>query len=263
MSAVESVLIEPRFKFETPAAKASYQLASLLTETKDSQQEHIKHFSSVLEEKLKACFITTHRSNKLKQEKMWGQYHNLRTSEEFLLEWKKFLTEITEMAPCSAFIQHVTHQVFKQMIKVQFQPTIATSKTFPLLTDIEVNAIRYVAGYVCRTLHDRLKASSVEGKDVLVLYLSDLNGSDKNGDGEDWINAINRGGLWQVNDEVFQTFLTMEELVREEMCLEKCTFDTRKEAIIDKVMTDDDVYICGHYVYQMQSRISLTTSSRK
>ena len=40
-------------------------------------------------------------------------------------------------------------------------------------------------------------------------------------------------------------------------------FDTRKEAIIDKVMTDDMFYICGHYVYQMQNRISLTISSRK
>ena len=89
----------------------------------------------------------------------------------------------------------------------------------PLLTDIEVNALRYVAGYVCRTLHDRLKTSSVEGKEVLVLYLSDMNGSDKNGDGEEWINAINRGGLWQVNEEVFQTFLTIEEPIWENCAL--------------------------------------------
>jgi len=109
------------------------------------------------------------------------------------VEWKKILSETTEIVPCSAFIQHVTHEVFKQMIKIQFQLTTAPSKTAPSLTDIEVNALRYVAGYVCCTLHDRLKASSVEGKNVLVLYLSDLNGSDKNGDGEDWINAINRG----------------------------------------------------------------------
>ena len=94
---------------------------------------------------------------------------------------------------------------------------------------------------MCHTLHVRLKASSAERKDTLVLYLSDLNGSDKSRDGEDWINAINHGGLWQVNDKVFQTFLAMEELVRDELYLEKCTFDTKKEIIIDKVMTNDDV----------------------
>ena len=74
-----------------------------------------------------------------------------------------------------------------------------------------------------------------------MLYLSDMNGSDKNGDGEEWINAINRGGLWQVNDDVFQTFLTIEELIREELCLEKCLFDARKQQLIEKVISNDDV----------------------
>ena len=68
-----------------------------------------------------------------------------------------------------------------------------------------------------------------------------MNDSDKNGDGEEWINAINCGGLWQVNEEVFQTFLTIEELIRKELCLEKCTFDARKQQIIEKVVTDNDV----------------------
>ena len=68
-----------------------------------------------------------------------------------------------------------------------------------------------------------------------------MNGSDKNGDGEEWINAINRGGLWQVNNDVFQTFLTIEELIREELCLEKCLFDARKQQLIEKVISNDDV----------------------
>ena len=87
---------------------------------------------------------------------MWGQYHNLRTSEEFLLLWN--LREVMETGPCSAFIQHVTHEVFKQMIKARFQPTTAASKIAPHLTELEVNALRYIAGYVCHTLHDFLKA---------------------------------------------------------------------------------------------------------
>ena len=95
---------------------------------------------------------------------MWGQYHQLRTSQQFLSDWKNFLSEITEIVPSAAFIQHVTHEVFKQIIKVQFPPTTA-SKTLPPLTDIEVNALHYVAGYVCRTLYSCLKTSSVEGKE--------------------------------------------------------------------------------------------------
>ena len=118
---------------------------------------------------------------------------------------------------------------------------MATNETLPPLTNMEINALRYVAGYVCRTLHDRLKSSSVEGKEAMVLYLSDLNGSDKSGDGEEWINAINRGGLWQVNDDVFQTFMIIEEIVRKELRLEKCIYETKKAQIIEKVLTNKDL----------------------
>ena len=97
------------------------------------------------------------------------------------------------------------------MMKVQFPQTTAAievAKTSLFLKTLKwLNALYCIAGCACRTLHDHLKTSSVEGKELLVLYLSDINGSDKNG--EEWINAINHGCLWQVN-EVFQTFLTME-----------------------------------------------------
>ena len=146
MCAVESVLNEPRFKFETQAAITAYQLASVVLQSRDVHQDRIIRFANALEETLKTCFITTHRTNKLKQEKMWGQYHHLRTSEKFLSDWKTFLSEVTEIVPSAAFIQHVTHEVFKQMMQVQFPPTTGASKTLPLLTDIEVNALRYVAG---------------------------------------------------------------------------------------------------------------------
>ena len=110
MCAVESVLSEPRFKFDTPTAKTAYQLVSVIVQGKDAHQDHIIRFANTLEEKLKTCFITTHKTKKLKQEEMWGHYHCLRTSEQFLLDWKKCLSEITETVPCAAFIQHVTHE---------------------------------------------------------------------------------------------------------------------------------------------------------
>ena len=242
-TAVESILNEPRFQFDTPAARRAYKLATIFVEKSTVYKESIVDFARVLEEELKTCFITTHRTKHLKQEKMWGEYHKLRTSEDFATKWQSFLNHLenTEMPPCAAFIQHITHEVFKKMIQVEYPLPAPTNKTLPLLTDIEVNALRYVAGYVCRTLHDRLKSSNAEGKEVMVLYLSDLNGSDKSGDGEEWINAINRGGLWQVNEDVFQTFMIIEEIVREELCLEKCVYETKKAQIIQKVVTNDDV----------------------
>ena len=51
--------------------------------------------------------------------------------------------------------------------------------------------------------------------------------------------------------ELFQTFLTIEELVREEPCLAKSTFDTRKLQIVEKVVTTDNV------LYQWQWSICI------
>jgi len=128
---------------------------------------------------------------------MWGECHRLRTSEKFATKWQSFLNDLeaTDMPPCAAFIQHFPHEVFKKMVLVEYPLPVATNKTLPLLTDLEINALRYVAGYVCRTLHDGLKSSNIEGKEAMVLCLSDLNGSDKSGDGEQWINVINCGRL--------------------------------------------------------------------
>ena len=47
MCAVESVLSEPRFKFETQAAKTAYQLASVFVQSKDIYQDSIIRFANV------------------------------------------------------------------------------------------------------------------------------------------------------------------------------------------------------------------------
>ena len=50
MCAVQSVLNEPRFKFETEAAKTAYRLASMLVQNKDIHKGRIIQFANVLEE---------------------------------------------------------------------------------------------------------------------------------------------------------------------------------------------------------------------
>ena len=76
MYAVESILKEPRFKVENEAAKTAYQLACVILESKDAYQESIIRFTNAFEEKLKTCFITTHKTKKLKQEKCGANITN-------------------------------------------------------------------------------------------------------------------------------------------------------------------------------------------
>ena len=124
-------------------------------------------FSIYLTTELRKCFITTHKTNCLKQSKMWGEYHKLRTSEKFQQEWKEFLE-------VSTGVQHVTHEMFKNLIKLE-----------------------------CPISNEVVDTVNMPGRDEMIVSLTDMRGSDKCGDGEEWLNLINRGGLWHVNDDVF------------------------------------------------------------
>ena len=65
-----------------------------------------------------------HPQNKLSQTSQnVGECHKLRTSEKFKQEWKDFLEASTGQSPCAAFVQHVTHKLFKYLIKSEHPTT--------------------------------------------------------------------------------------------------------------------------------------------
>ena len=75
----------------------------------------------------------------------------LENFKEVSFKLEKPLSEVTEIVPSATFIQHVTHEIFKQMMKVQFPQTtaLAVSKTAIFKTFREVNAaVCCIAGYV-------------------------------------------------------------------------------------------------------------------
>ena len=87
------------------------------------------------------------------------------------------------------------------------------------LTTIEENALRYAAGYVCKNVARIQKKSSpsIKEKEDLIHCMDQLKDdgqSETQCDSSIWIDAIDRGGLWRVNDTVFPVFYAMEEDVR-------------------------------------------------
>lgn len=74
-------------------------------------------------------------------------------------------------------MQFVTDEVFKELIKHEFpvNPTNSSETPQHPLSYEEQNALRCVAGYVCRKLRERLKSSSISKKDDMILGLMELN----------------------------------------------------------------------------------------
>ena len=123
---------------------------------------------------------------------MWGQFHQLRTSDSFIREWKDFLSKSVGSEAFPVFFQYATQKVFKEIVKKEFElsSSHAHSGNSCELTYDDQCAIRYVAGYVCRKVRDKLESSSIIHKNDLILTL-------------DWIDTLDRGGLWHATDNVF------------------------------------------------------------
>ena len=135
--------------------------------------ELLTKFATGLTASLKTCFQHNHSSVRLKKEKMWGLYHQLRTSKDFKEEWSQFLKKSVRHQASPAFFQFVTHTVFKELITLEYPVSVNTtapaeSPQCPLTYE-EENALQYFAGYVCRKLRKSLDLSSLPNKDDMIL----------------------------------------------------------------------------------------------
>ena len=80
----------------------------------------------------------------------------------------------------------------------------------------EHNAIRYTAGYVLRALQNKIDRSSHPLKVEVALSLEELKeeGNDLTHSSEEWLQAIDRGGLVHVNDMTYMLFTALEQALR-------------------------------------------------
>ena len=109
--------------------------------------------------------------------------------------------------------------VFKTLIKAEFPlppADVAEHPNRPLSFE-EKNAQRFVAGYVCRKVYTKLDASSVPEKEEMMLCINSFAGDeeDETEETELWLNTIDRGGLWHVNDITYAFFTIVEEITRQ------------------------------------------------
>ena len=155
LDGVRSVVEDEGFQFSSsPAVKALDAATSLLEWITgcEANRAIAAKFSSDLVSYLLRCFPAV--GSKLDRVKMWHKFHMIRTSKDFFLLWDKFLkASIKKGGPI--FLQHVTSQMFKQLIKtnypLQTECNDASSECVTL-SHLEKNVLRYVAGYIPRNL---------------------------------------------------------------------------------------------------------------
>ena len=133
-------------------------------------------------------------------------------------------------------------KLMEQLVKQHFPVMAGDHRAQAPLDYEEHNAVRYTAGYVIRSLTRKVNCSSHLLKKELTLCLEEL-GDESSGSGhpsEDWLNAIDRGGLRHVNDATYLVFTAMEEALRRHINATDASLVNIKHAV-PIVRSDKDV----------------------
>ena len=171
------------------------------------------------------------------QEKLWTNFHEIRTLPIFQSDWEKFL-KLTNLEPDPLVYQRLSLESLTILIKqaTPIQRTDTTAITVSDLTYEEANALRYIGGYIIRTLRESLKGNedALGGLRVITNDDDDTTPAES----EEWMCSIDRGGLIRITDEFYQTLCAIEYAVRRS--LKVCSTVIPKTLAVE-IREDSDV----------------------
>jgi hypothetical protein len=151
---VERIPEDDGFQVPSSEATMAIKIARGLSAFCHSNEEFVHSFSEWLFNCMDKC-LKKKGSMHLRREKMWKEYHEMRISIEFKRQWETFLERAGDVA-LPAFYQFVSHEFFKQVVKFKFQFEYKESCQSASMSMENKNALRYVAGHVCRKVQHQI-----------------------------------------------------------------------------------------------------------
>lgn len=117
-------------------------------------------------------------------------------------------------------VQFVAQRLFQSLLKSELH--IGLSATSPAqIPSITIDAIGYAAGYVLRSVRNKLIKKDSHSIKAMIAFINTLNVKDSDNREESyleytrrWIQNVNRGGLFLISDNVFETFCSLEVVQR-------------------------------------------------
>ena len=241
------------FKLPTVPAANTLKAAECFLKWAEENKEAFATFSLETAKVLRTC-IYSGKNLQASRERTWTAYFKLTTSESYNDTWKRLL----EAIGCDAtplFWQYVTDKMFNSLLKEEFAlPELHHQGTVSKFLYEEANAIRYTAGYVCRSVKTKLsKKASKELNKTLIAAIDnicsnnddcdDVPAADDSMRSQEWILIIDRGGLCHVNDLTYDLFIAIEESLRQELTVSKAREMDKgnRDKIVDIVLKSEDV----------------------
>ena len=181
----------------------------------DYCSELIRHLRRIV-----SSAFSKYKLSSTKREHVWHEFQLERVDGRLSLMWKDMITKLGIVIDDQLLEQSVLQELFELCLKEMAEgSTTETEDTRNVnMSADELNVIRYVSGYVARQLLRKYEKKSGEVHDQFVICLSEMavegEGSDLLYYTKKWMEIVNRGGLFPVNDDSFQLFVEIEKCVR-------------------------------------------------
>ena len=219
-------------------------------------QQHIRSVTSRL------------RSTTSKRERLWSTFHTLRTSNTLASMWKALVSSLGVPVDDPLLEQSVYQEVFESCVQDYFSSTNSARKDTEdkdldiTLSADEMNVIRYVGGYVARSLLKKHEKRNGDKHSQFIVCLGEMA---VEGEGEDmltytrhWFDLVNRGGLYPINDVTVSLFTNIEICVRALLPRHVITCNSDKETfkanVHDEVFKNEEVQF--HWTLLSQDIVS-------
>ena len=223
--AVEHIIKDDSFHLPLEPAATALRIAKAVIRWSSQEENKLLYYSfeKKIIEYLQTCLpngCQNRRSFQTQKVDLWRAYHQVRTSDTFNALWSDFLQQVTSEPPVPTFYQEVTDLMFECMVQAAFpvERESEASSADPI-TYSDANVIRYAAGYVARKVKEKICKSALPNKPALIKCLMGLleEEEEEASPSADWLNLVDRGGLWRVREGTYMLFCAMEDELRQHL----------------------------------------------
>lgn len=247
---IASILEDEEFSLDTPRMKLARSTAREILCVSSASEQAMEKFDTFAAKLIKEIQPVGKFSNSAKRRKLWSDYHSMRCSGLGIL-WEELYIQLgigQEHAADCLLQQYVNDKLFQEIINSKLVAEEEDSREFESDLNIdECQALRYVAGYVPYRLVKKFKKSSHPLKDDFLICLEKMRSSDEEGEEsfldytKRWVKAIDRGGLFTINDDVYIFFKSIEIKIRQHLNITQHMHDINKEKTLKDILSDMDV----------------------
>ena len=234
------------------AGKTVSEPNTLISFTEDANPRAFDDFCIQLCSTIQGCFSYVGKvRNQLARERALAKFHSNRI-DNLPVIWKCLFRK-SGIASISAFQQAVNFRLFNDMAIDKFATTTKYEVQPPhVLSCDEENAIGYAGGYVVKKLATQYKkmgtAKAGQFVECLLSMVCDMQETSKIPTHSQWIDSIDRGGLFHISDGTFNFFKVMELCIQRHLphhLTSSSTHDT-KELLLKTVTDDENVQYYWH-----------------